>query len=284
MSSLLRPGFRAAGPFLAVTLICTGLLRCEAQAPATMTATSTPPSAADIQSLSKKLDSLQAEVAEIKGMLQSQAATLPIGATRSPAPIVKVSQNMVLPFVPEQSMGSNDAPFVLVEFGDLQCPFCNDFAKHTLPSFIESHVKSGRVRLLSAEFPLDSHPNSSKLSLANICASEQGKYFEMRDALMNANAESVDAAINGATANLALNKTKMSNCMSSKSVLNNLSQDIVRAKEAGVTSTPAFLVGKVTNGSVTGITFVGDLPPKEFSEQVETAIKKLSEVEHGPEK
>jgi protein-disulfide isomerase len=45
------------------------------------------------------------------------------------------------------SLGDPDAPATLIEFADLQCPFCAEFANDELPGVIDSYVRDGRVRL-----------------------------------------------------------------------------------------------------------------------------------------
>jgi len=45
------------------------------------------------------------------------------------------------------SLGSPDAPLVLMEFADLQCPFCARFSREQLPGIIDRYVRSGQVRL-----------------------------------------------------------------------------------------------------------------------------------------
>jgi protein-disulfide isomerase len=45
------------------------------------------------------------------------------------------------------SLGDPNAPASLIEFADLQCPFCADYAVERLPAVIDDHVRDGRLRL-----------------------------------------------------------------------------------------------------------------------------------------
>jgi protein-disulfide isomerase len=45
------------------------------------------------------------------------------------------------------ALGSPDAPAVLTEFADLQCPFCAIYAREVLPAIVDRYVRSGRLRL-----------------------------------------------------------------------------------------------------------------------------------------
>jgi protein-disulfide isomerase len=44
-------------------------------------------------------------------------------------------------------LGSPNAPVRLVEFADLQCPFCRDYTLQTLPQLVQDYVRSGKVRM-----------------------------------------------------------------------------------------------------------------------------------------
>lgn len=45
------------------------------------------------------------------------------------------------------TLGSPKAPVTIVEFADLQCPFCAAYARDVLPGVIDRHVRTGRLRL-----------------------------------------------------------------------------------------------------------------------------------------
>jgi protein-disulfide isomerase len=44
-------------------------------------------------------------------------------------------------------LGDPNAPATLIEFADLQCPFCAEYATDTLPGVIDDYVRDGRLRL-----------------------------------------------------------------------------------------------------------------------------------------
>jgi protein-disulfide isomerase len=45
------------------------------------------------------------------------------------------------------ALGLSDAPVTLVEYADLQCPFCADWARGTFPAIVDEYVRPGDVRI-----------------------------------------------------------------------------------------------------------------------------------------
>ena len=46
------------------------------------------------------------------------------------------------------TLGRADAPVTMVEFGDLQCPFCAQTSDTVMPDIIRNYVRDGRVKLV----------------------------------------------------------------------------------------------------------------------------------------
>lgn len=75
---------------------------------------------------------------------------------------------------PARSLGPSDAPYVVREFTDLQCPFCALFAKEGMP-VVRRLLERGDVRFEVHHFPLKSiHANAVVAAEALECVAEEG--------------------------------------------------------------------------------------------------------------
>ncbi len=77
---------------------------------------------------------------------------------------------------PPHAVGPANAPVVLEEFGDFQCPPCA--ALHPELKKIESKYGS-RVRVIFREFPIPNHEHALAAARAAEAAGMQGKFWEM---------------------------------------------------------------------------------------------------------
>ncbi len=69
----------------------------------------------------------------------------------------------------------------IVAFDDYQCPFC---ARFHAPILEVLKAYPDKVNFMIKNFPLDFHPQAIPAAKAVLAAGEQGKYFEMSDALL----------------------------------------------------------------------------------------------------
>lgn len=80
------------------------------------------------------------------------------------------------------SIGRDDAPVVIWEFADFQCPGCGDFATFVTPLIRDRLVDEGLVRYVYYDYPLISiHPNAFLAARAGRCANEQDRFWEYHD-------------------------------------------------------------------------------------------------------
>jgi protein-disulfide isomerase len=80
-----------------------------------------------------------------------------------------------------------DAPVVLVEFSDFQCPYCKKFTDEIEPAIMRDFVSTGKVlfKYVPYSFLDDNSPGreSKNAAEAAYCAGDQGKFWEYHDML-----------------------------------------------------------------------------------------------------
>ena len=79
-------------------------------------------------------------------------------------------------------IGNVDAPITILEWGDYQCTFCYKFHQNTLNVIHEDFIKTGKVKLVFKDFPLNG-PDSILAAEASYCAHDQKKYWQYHDEL-----------------------------------------------------------------------------------------------------
>lgn len=83
------------------------------------------------------------------------------------------------------AVGAIDAPVVISEFSDFECPFCSRFANQTEPAILKDYVDKGLVRLEWNDLPING-PNAEAAARAGRAAAAQGKFVEFKHALYTA--------------------------------------------------------------------------------------------------
>lgn len=69
--------------------------------------------------------------------------------------------------------GNPNAPIVLVEYSDFDCPFCKRFHEEVLNPLINEYGPDGKLAWVYRHLPLESlHPNAPKIAEASECVAE----------------------------------------------------------------------------------------------------------------
>ena len=144
--------------------------------------------------------------------------------------------------------GPETAPITIVEFSDFQCPFCTRVVP-TLEQVKENY--GDKVRLVFRQFPLGMHPNAPKAAEASLCAREQGKFWEMHDAMFGDQSALAVPQLKVTAAKLGLDAEKFNQCLDSGKYQDEVATDMEAGAEAGVSGTPAMFVnGQMVSGAV----------------------------------
>ena len=80
--------------------------------------------------------------------------------------------------------GSSDAPIVVVEFSDFQCPYCSRHTLTTQPILDQEFVEQGEVMWVFKHFPIENiHPFAFSASVAAECAAQQEAFWQFHHRL-----------------------------------------------------------------------------------------------------
>lgn len=216
------------------------------------------------QSLPQQNQEILNELKAIRQLLEKLAGPLGPGAP-APTPVGAVASDRVtLANVTSNVIGSvigrSDAPLTMVEFTDLQCPFCRQFAVTTFPQIKKDYIDTGTLRYVSRDFPLESlHPLAIPAARASWCAADQGKFWEMRHTILVNNALLTAGSFATFARDLKMDISAFTSC-DAKSIAGfqaDLQRDLSDAASVGVTGTPTFVIGRTAANGLDGIRIVG---------------------------
>lgn len=169
--------------------------------------------------------------------------------------------------------GREDAPVIIVEFSEFQCPFCRRFTLQTLPQIKSEYVDTGKVKMVFRDYPLPFHNFARDAAKAANCAGKEGKYWEMHGIMFSSGNLSPDDLRNHAK-QIGLNMKRFEACMQDPDVDAEISKDMSDATQYGIRGTPSFIIGKNKGGSTfEGELVKGALPFEEFKRVIEKYLK-----------
>lgn len=143
-------------------------------------------------------------------------------------------------------MGNPNAPITILEWGDYQCTFCYKFHQNTLDIIKEEFVKTGEVKIIFKDFPLNGL--DSKLAAeATYCAQDQDKYWEYHDELYkNWGGERTGwitrESLEKFAMTIDLNLKEFNDCLDNHTYKDRVNTHYQFGKELGIDATPSFLV------------------------------------------
>lgn len=172
-------------------------------------------------------------------------------------------------------MGSEDAKVTLVEFSDYQCFFCRRHDRQVAPKIVREFVKTGKVKYVFRDFPLNSHPRAFKAAQAAHCAGDQGKYWEMNDLLFKHKKTLREDDLRALGKSLGLNIDGFLRCIKSERNKEKVTYGINEGRRLGVRGTPSFFLGLTNSGDLkieVRKSLVGAQPYLAFKREIEALL------------
>jgi protein-disulfide isomerase len=150
---------------------------------------------------------------------------------------------------PGYLLGSDSAPVKVVEFVDYECPICAMFATVQFPTIRDQLIKTGKVQWRLRDYPLPptTHQWSHLAANAVACASEQGKAWEMVDALFENHdwalkSSNPTSTFRGLAQGVGVNTTNWDACVSADRYAGRIQASLNAGDALGVGGTPTLFI------------------------------------------
>jgi protein-disulfide isomerase len=144
-------------------------------------------------------------------------------------------------------LGKPSAPVTVIEYIDLQCPFCRQFETEAMPTILDNYVRKGKAKVEARVINIIG-PDSQTGREAALAAAQQNKMFNFNQLLYdNQGTENTgwldDTVISSAAASIpGLDASRLQSDRGSQSVKQELAKIDSQADTAGVRGTPTIYV------------------------------------------
>lgn len=165
----------------------------------------------------------------------------------------------------DRSKGPDNAPVVIVEFSDFECPYCQQ-ATETLNELLKRYPDE--IRFVYKDFPLPNHPNAFKAAEAGHCANDQGKFWPFHDILFERQ-EALDLeSLKTYAGEIGLDVDVFSTCLEESQHADSVDEDMSVARSYGTSSTPTLFIN--------GRPVFGAMPLEVFDQIVQEELETLN--------
>lgn len=160
--------------------------------------------------------------------------------------------------------GQAQAPVTIIEFSDLQCPFCARVTP-TLKELMKQYPD--QVRWVFKSFPLDFHADSPLAHAAALAAERQGKFWEMHDLIFANQPNLKRDNLLAEARSLNLDMDRFTADLDSADIKKQLATDKKEGEGLGINGTPSFFIN--------GKPFSGAMPMEQFQAAINNELVAL---------
>jgi protein-disulfide isomerase len=209
----------------------------------------------DVQQLKTQQQLILDRLDELKKLLNSRRGD-------NPQPAIKLPDTIGVDG--ERFRGEATATVAIIEYGDIECPFCRHFKQDIYPRIFDDYIKTGKARFYYRDMPLTFHEHALPAARAEHCAGEQGKFWEMHDSLFTdkpgmigpggRKAVLTQSDIDERARTLAIDTAKLDDCIASTRYADLIKRNSDEAAKMNIEGTPTFLIGTIgPNGNIVSV-------------------------------
>lgn len=145
-------------------------------------------------------------------------------------------------------LGSDSALVQLFVVSDYQCPGCRVWLDVTMPVIRAEYLETGKARLAWVHYPLREHANAVRAASAALCASAQGKFWEVNARIFAAQdrwsgSPDANVLLDSLASAPGIDAFALRNCTDSGRMLRQVRTDIAWADTARAGAPPMLVVG-----------------------------------------
>ena len=213
---------------------------------------------------------------KIKGIEKNggTAAAQVVDNGNAPAP-APVNLSVAKPSKDEPWRGPENARFILIEYSDLECPFC----KTVHPDLQRLVDENDNVAWIFRHYPLSFHPKAQKFAESVECAADQAgflggnkneNFWKLTDAIFEQQDTLQPSGVPALAATLGLDQGQLQECMDSGRMAETVKADLDEGTAAGVAATPTTVIFDTETGE--SRTIEGALPYESIKAELDSLM------------
>lgn len=158
------------------------------------------------------------------------------------------------------SMGGEEAPIVIVEFGDFNCPFCLEVV---LPLKQVLMKYQDKVKIYWRNFPATKE-SSLDFALGAVCANRQGKFWQYHDLMFANQGQLSTGSLVNIVGQVGMDLAEFEACYQNSLTEAQVKKDVFTALDNDVEGTPTFFIN--------GFKIQGPIPFTMWQELIEKLL------------
>lgn len=177
----------------------------------------------------------------------------------------------------DHALGPEDAPVTLVEYGDLECPYC----RQVNPVIRELRRRlGGRLRYVFRHFPIRStHVHAQLAAEAAEAAGAQGKFWEMQEFILEHQEALDESHLLEYATELDLDLERFKEDLDAHAYAERVKEDFHSGVMSGVNGTPTFFINGVRYDGAWDLESLIDAVEKPLGVQVRILAQEFVRIE-----